>query len=72
MLNKKEIKSLERKLNLPSLRDSNGMVMPVSLSEREKDHVVFVMLAKVREENEKKFGKGIQKHWHKMSKEERT
>ncbi len=52
MLNKKEIKSLERKLSLPSKRDSNGMVMPVSLSERETDHVIFVMLAKVRENNE--------------------
>ncbi len=72
MLSKNEIKSLEKKLSLPTKRDSNGMVMPVSLSEREKDHVVFVMLAKVREENRKKFGGGIQKHWHKMSKKERT
>ena len=72
MLSKKEIKSLERKLSLPSLRDSDGMVMPLALSERETDHVIFVMLAEVRKENEKKFGKGIQKHWHKMSKKERT
>jgi hypothetical protein len=52
MLNKKEIKSLERKLNLPSKRNSNGMVIPVSLTERETEHVIFVMLAKVRENNE--------------------
>ena len=52
MLNKKEIKSLERKLNLPSKRDSTGKVMPVLLTEREKEHVMFVMLAKVREGNE--------------------
>jgi hypothetical protein len=52
MLNKKEIKSLERKLSLPSKRDSNGMVVPVPLTKREKDHVVFVMLAEVRAGNE--------------------
>ena len=52
MLNKKEVKSLERKLNLPSKRDSTGKVMPVLLTEREKEHVMFVMLAKVREGNE--------------------
>jgi hypothetical protein len=52
MLNKKEVKSLERKLNLPPKRNSNGMVVPVLLTEREKEHVVFVMLAKVREGNE--------------------
>jgi len=52
MLNKKEIKSLEKKLGLPSKRDSNGMVIPVSLTERETEHVIFVMLAKVRAGNE--------------------
>ena len=52
MLNKKEIKSLEKKLNLPSKRDTNGMVVPVGLTEREKEHVIFGMLAKVREGNE--------------------
>tara|TARA_B100001564_G_scaffold355960_1_gene369216 strand:+ start:569 stop:862 length:294 start_codon:yes stop_codon:yes gene_type:complete len=72
-LTKTEVKELERKLALPTVRKGpKKQVVPTKLSEREFNFLVFVMLKPMRESNLKKFGGGIQKNWNKMSKSERA
>tara|TARA_Y100000310_G_scaffold302296_1_gene339469 strand:- start:318 stop:650 length:333 start_codon:yes stop_codon:yes gene_type:complete len=72
-LSKSEISTLEKKLKVPTVRDpkKGGMIIPPKLSEREKNHIIFVMLKKTRDKNAKKGLGKIQKHWTKMSKAER-
>ena len=72
-LTKKEIKELERKIALPTVRKGpKSAIVPPELSEREFNFLVFVMLKPMRESNLKKSGGGIQKNWTKMSKAERA
>jgi hypothetical protein len=47
------------------------MVIPPKLSDREKNHIIFVMLKKTRDKNAKKGLSFIQKHRTKMTKAER-
>ena len=74
-LSKSEIDKLEKKLKLhkdsPVRKGSRGQIVPPKLSDREKHHVIFVMLKKTRDKNLKKALGGVQKHWGKMSKSER-
>ena len=64
-LTKTEVKELERKLALPTVRKGpKKQVVPTKLSEREFNFLVFVMLKPMRESNLKKFGGGIQKNWN--------
>ena len=72
-LSKGEIAKLKKKLKAPEVRDpkKGGQIIPPKLSDREKHHVIFVMLKKTRDKNLKKSLSGIQKHWTKMSKAER-
>ena len=72
-LSKGEIAKLKKKLKAPVVRDpkKRGQVIPPKLSDREKHHVIFVMLKKTRDKNLKKALGGVQKHWTKMSKAER-
>jgi len=71
-LTKAEITALKKKLKAPSVRKGpKKQLMPPNLSDREKHHIIFVMLKKTRDKNLKKFGGGIQKHWTKMSKAEK-
>ena len=55
-LNKGEIAKLKKKLKAPVVRDpkKRGQVIPPKLSDREKHHVIFVMLKKTRDKNLKK------------------
>ena len=73
-LSKSEISVLKKKLKAPVPRDpkKGGAVIPPKLSDREKHHIIFVMMKKTRDKNVKKFGdKAFQKHWTKMSKKDR-
>ena len=71
-LTKTEVKELERKLTLPTVRKGpKKQVVPTKLSERELNFLIFVSLAKVREANGNQFGV-VQKNWNKMSKSERA
>ena len=72
-LSSKEIAELERKINLPVTRSGKRKkVVPTRFTDREIHHIVFVRLAKLREENRKRFKNNtIQKHWTKMSKKQR-
>ena len=72
-LSKSEISALKKKIKAPVPRDpkKGGAVIPPKLSDREKHHIIFVMLKKTRDKNAKKGLKGVQKHWSKMSKAER-
>tara|TARA_Y100000310_G_scaffold325118_1_gene388106 strand:+ start:86 stop:325 length:240 start_codon:yes stop_codon:yes gene_type:complete len=57
----------------PPKRDSTGKVVPMALTDSEQEHMIFSMLAGIREENRKKFGGAfIEKNWTKMSKKERN
>ena len=72
-LSKGEIAKLKKKLKAPVVRDpkKRGQVIPPKLSDREKHHIIFVMLKKTRDKNAKKGLSFIQKHWTKMTKAER-
>ena len=71
-LSKSEIAALKKKLEAPTVRKGpKKQIMPSNLSDREKHHIIYVMLKKQRDKNLKKFGGGIQKHWTKMSKKDR-
>ena len=57
----------------PAKRDSTGKLVPTALTDSEKEHMIFSMLAGMRAENREKFGGAFtQKHWTKMSKKERN
>ncbi len=73
-LNKTEIKELERKLALPTVRKGpKKQVVPPKLTDAEMNHLIFVMMKPMRDANRKKFGGGaVQKNWTKMSKAERA
>ena len=74
-LSKSEIDKLEKKLKLhkdsPVRKGPKKQIVPPKLSDREKHHIIFVMLKQTRDKNAKKGLKGVQKHWNKMSKAER-
>ena len=71
-LSKAEISALKKKLKEPTKRKgARKQIVPPNLSDREKYHIVFVMLKKQRDKNIKMGGGFIQKHWTKMSKAER-
>ena len=73
-LNKTEIKELERKLALPTVRKGpKKQVVPPKLTDAEMNHLIFVMMKPMRDANRKKLGGGVvQKNWTKMSKAERA
>jgi len=57
-LNTKEIEELNRKLSLPTVRvGPRKELVPPKLTQAERNHLVFVSLAKVREANGNQFGK---------------
>jgi len=69
-LNTKQIKQLNKKLALPTVRTgSRKQIVPPKLTEAELNFLIFVSLAPVREANGNKFV--IKKNWNKMSKSER-
>ena len=74
-LSKSEIDKLKKKLKLhkdsPVRKGPKKQIVPPKLSDREKHHIIFVMLKQTRDKNAKKGLKGVQKHWNKMSKAER-
>ena len=71
-LSQSEITALKKKLKAPEVRKGlKKQVVPPSLSDRETNYIIYVMLKKQRDKNLKKFGGGIQKHWNKMSKKDR-
>jgi len=74
-LSKSEIDKLKKKLKLhkdsPVRKGSRGQIIPPKLSDKEKHHIIFVMLKKTRDKNAKKGLSFIQKHWTKMTKAER-
>jgi len=70
-LNTKQIKQLNKKLALPTVRTgSRKQIVPPKLTEAELNFLIFVSLAPVREANGNKFV--IKKNWNKMSKSERA
>ena len=51
-LNNREIKALEKKIDEPIKRGGNkNAIIPPKLSEREKHHIMYVMLKKTRNKN---------------------
>ena len=70
-----EITKLKKKLKLhkdsPVRKGSRGQIVPPKLSEKEKHHIIYVMLKKTRDKNLKRGLGGIKKHWSKMSRAER-
>ena len=71
-LSKSEIDALKKKLEAPTVRKGpKKQIMPSNLSDREKHHIIYVMLKNQSDKNLKKFGGGIQIHWTKMSKKDR-
>ena len=61
-LNNKEIKTLEKKIDAPIKRSgSRGAIVAPKLSEREKHHIMYVMLKKTRDKNKQKQLKRITK-----------
>ena len=61
-LNNREIKALEKKIDEPIKRGGNkNAIIPPKLSEREKHHIMYVMLKKTRDRNKKKLLKKIAK-----------
>ena len=51
-LNNREIKALEKKIDAPIKRSGNkNAIIPPKLSEREKHHIMYVMLKKTRNKN---------------------
>ena len=74
-LSKSEIDKLEKKLKLhkdsPVRKGPRGQIVPPKLSEKEKHHIIYVMLKKTRDKNLKRGLGGISKHWSKMSRAER-
>mgnify|MGYP000430383985 CR=1 FL=1 len=53
-LNNREIKALEKKIDAPIKRGGNkNAIIPPKLSEREKHHIIYVMLKKTRDKNKK-------------------
>ena len=51
-LSAKEIKALEKKIDKPIKRGGNkNAIIPPKLSEREKHHIMYVMLKKTRNKN---------------------
>ena len=51
-LSAKEIKALEKKIDAPIKRGGNkNAIIPPKLSEREKHHIMYVMLKKTRDKN---------------------
>ena len=52
-------------------RDKDGLVIPCPFTDEESQFIIDVMLAKARDKTLKGQSKGVQKHWTKMSKEER-
>ena len=73
-LSSEEISEIERKMNLPTVRTGKRKkVVPPSFTDREMNHIKFVMMKPMRDANRKKFGGvGVQKHWTKMSKKQRS
>ena len=61
-LNNREIKALEKKIDAPIKRGGKkNAIIPPKLSEREKHHIMYVMLKKTRDRNKKKLLKKIAK-----------
>jgi hypothetical protein len=61
-LSSKEIKTLEKKIDEPIKRSgSRRAIIPPELSEREKHHIIYVMLKKTRDKNKQKQLKKIAK-----------
>jgi hypothetical protein len=53
-LSDKEIKALEKKIDAPIKRGGNkNAIIPPKLSEREKYHIMYVMLKNTRDKNKK-------------------
>ena len=51
-LSNREIKALEKKIDAPIKRGGNkNAIIPPKLSEREKHHIMYVMLKKTRNKN---------------------
>tara|TARA_Y100000401_G_scaffold13827_1_gene9436 strand:- start:271 stop:528 length:258 start_codon:yes stop_codon:yes gene_type:complete len=66
-----EIQEIHRKLDLPTIRDESGKIIPTEFSEKELSFIIFEMMHEMREENRRKSGSAIEKNWNKMSKQER-
>ena len=66
-----EIQEIHRKLELPTIRDESGKIIPTEFSEKELSFIIFEMMHEMREDNRRKSGGAIQKNWNKMSKKER-
>tara|TARA_R100000963_G_C4617309_1_gene85855 strand:+ start:42 stop:236 length:195 start_codon:yes stop_codon:yes gene_type:complete len=59
-LNTKQIKALNKKLALPTVRTGpRNQIVPPKLTQAEWNHLVFVSLAKVRKANGNQFGKKL-------------
>ena len=73
-LSTKEISELERKINFPTVRvGKRKRIVPPTFTDREINHLIFVKMKPMRDANRKKFGGvGVQKHWTKMSKKQRS
>ena len=68
-LSKAEISALKKKLKKPKKRKGpRKEIVPVNLSDREKNHVIFVMLKKVRDKSKKDGAY----HWRYMTKAQRA
>ena len=53
-LSNREIKALEKKIDAPIKRGGKkNAIIPPKLSEREKHHIMYVMLKKTRDKNKK-------------------
>lgn len=72
IMTNKEKTEIQRKLALPTLRDSRGQLIPTSFTDKESQYIIDVLLKPIRDKNLQKFGGGIQKHWSKMSKKEKA
>jgi len=70
-MTKTERTEVQRKLALPTLRDSRGQLVPTSFTDKESQFIIDVLLKPVRDKNLQKFGGGVQKHWTHMSKKEK-
>ena len=66
-----EIQEIHRKLEIPTIRNESGKIIPTEFSERESHFIIFEMMHEMREENRRKSGGAIEKNWNKMSKIER-
>jgi len=61
-LNNREIKALEKKIDASIKRGGKkNAIIPPKLSEREKHHIMYVMLKNARDRNKKKLLKKIAK-----------